>query len=335
MKLLHRIPAAVLPVIRIAFALGVLAYLILRLDHTNPLQRLATANPLFIVAAVVAVIVDGMIRAWNWGQLIRAMHLSPKVQYSKVLGIYWACSFLGQVVPSTVGTDALRAVMASRKIGGHVSAHGAGVVMLNAMNLIAGCSAGLACAVWMILTRQQGVRPPVVLLFAAALSAAAFGYWMLRKQRGLLLCILRRFHGRWRGLRRGLRRFMHRLLVFERFDVPVSPILAVAFVTQMTRATMYAMVGLSVGLVLPPPAWLALVPASMLSGLVPYSVSGYGGDQAAMVYIVTGFGVAAGMALAFALIVPLLTITFNMLGGFNLLFGKQYVSNAAVGSGEK
>jgi uncharacterized membrane protein YbhN (UPF0104 family) len=165
-------------------------------------------------------------------------------------------------------------------------------------------------------------------MLAGALSAALSLYWLLHKQRGLMLCMLRRLHGRWRKLRRGLRRFIHRLLVFERFGVPATPILAVAFVTQMTRAAMYSFVGLAVGLVLPLPSWLALVPAYMLSGLIPYSVSGYGGDQAAIVYILTGFAAVEGLALAFALIVPLMTITFNMLGGLNLLFGESDVTRS-------
>ena len=315
-------PVAVLRVLRIAFALGMLAYLVVKIGHAKPLERLASAKPLFILSAVGVVIVDGMIRAWNWTQLIRAMQFDSRVRYGKVLSIYWACSFLGQFVPSTVGTDALRAMMASRKIGGHASAHGAAVVMLNAMNLVSGCVAGLACALWMALTsRNQGVRPLAIVLFAGAISAAACGYWLLRSQRGLLLWLLRRMHGRWRKLRRGLRRFIHRLLVFERYDVRATPVLAVALVTQMTRASMYALVGLAVGVILPFPAWLALVPAYSLSGLIPYSVSGYGGDQAAIVYILTGFGAAGAGALAFALIVPLMTVTFNLLGGFNLLFG--------------
>jgi uncharacterized membrane protein YbhN (UPF0104 family) len=169
-------------------------------------------------------------------------------------------------------------------------------------------------------------------LFAGVLAAATCGYWLLHRQRGLLLDVLRRVGPRGRKLRRGARRFMHRLLVFERYDVRVSPILAIAFVTQMTRATMYALVGLAVGVALPAPAWLALVPTYMLSGLIPYSVSGYGGDQAAIVYILTGFGAAAGTALAFALVVPLMTVTFNMLGGLNLLFDRKEASDTWRGT---
>jgi uncharacterized protein (TIRG00374 family) len=318
-----------------------LAFLVLRFGNEKPLELLASANPWYIVAALVAVTIDGMIRAWNWTQLIRAMHFDSRVRYGKVLCIYWACSFLGQFVPSTVGTDAVRAMMASRKIGGHASAHGAAVVMLNGMNLVAGCVAGLACALWMALTaRNQGVRPLAVILFAGAISAAFCGYVLLRSQRGLLLCILRRMHGRWRKLRRGLRRFMHRLLVFERYDVRVAPVLAVAFVTQMTRASMYALVGLAVGVNLPFPAWLSLVPAYSLSGLIPYSVNGYGGDQAAIVYILTGFAAAGSAALAFALIVPLMTVTFDLLGGLHLLFGTvdgptHLETDSATESGKK
>ena len=318
----QKIPKSALRILRIVLALGMLGFLLVKVGHAKPLQRLAMANPLYIGLAVSVVIVDGLIRAWNWCQLVRAMHFGRPAPYRTLLTIYWAGSFLGQFVPSTVGTDALRAMIAARNVGGHASTHGAAVVMLNGISLTTGCLAGLVSALWLASIGQAGnLRLPAVALFAMALGAAVVGYTVLRTQRGLLLLLMRRMHGKWRKLRRGLRRFMHRLLVFERYDVKITPIVTVAFVTLATRATMYALVGLAVGVTLPFPAWLALVPAYSLSGLLPYNVSGYGGDQAAIVYILTGFGTGGGEALAFALIVPLITVGFNMLGGLAVLFG--------------
>jgi uncharacterized protein (TIRG00374 family) len=317
-----KISPSVVRLIRIVLALIMLGYLVVKVGHNRPLERLANTRPLFIVLAVVLVIVDGLIRAWNWTQLVRAMHFGRPAPYRTLLTIYWSGSFLGQFVPSTVGTDALRAMIAARNVGGHASTHGAAVVMLNAISLATGCLVGLLCAFWLAWSGQTGgVRLPLQLLFAVAIAGAVIGYGLLRSQRGLLLRLLRRMRGRWRKSRRGLRRFMHRLLIFERYHVHPMPIIAVAALTLATRAGMYALVGMAVGVTLPFPAWLALVPAYSLSGLLPYNVSGYGGDQAAIVYVLTGFGVPGGEALAFALIVPLITVTFNMLGGLFLMLG--------------
>ena len=321
--------ASVVKWARWALAIGLLVVLVIKVGHAKPLERLAAAKPAYFLLAISVLILDGMTRVWNWTQLIRAMHVAPTVRYSTVLSISWAGAFLGQVVPSTAGTDALRAAMAARKIGGPVSAHGAAVVMLNAISLTAGCTAALACAAWLALTGSNGgVRPPVTVLFACAICAAFVGYWLLRSQRGLLLRMLRILRGPLRKYRRGLRRFMHRMLVFERYGVHPAPIFAVALLTLLTRATAYALVGLAGGLTLPFPAWIALVPAYMLSGLIPYSVSGYGGDQAALLYILTGFGASAGAALAFALIAPLSVMAFNMLCGVSLLFDRPDVPMA-------
>lgn len=318
--------------VRLAVAVASLAVLVTKIGHAKPLERLVAANLWFIALAVVVVILDGMTRAWNWTQLLRAMHVAPRVRYTTVLGIHWGGAFLGQIVPSTVGTDALRVMLATRKIGGRASAHWAALVMLNLISLTTGCAAALACALWLSLYRDgQAVRPMAVVLFLGAISGAVGGYWMLRSQRGLILRILRMMRGPWRKLRRGLRRFMHRVLIFERLHVRVSPIITIAVLTLLTRASVYALVGLGVGLVLPFPAWAALVPAYMLSGLIPYSVSGYGGDQAAIVYILTGFGANAGIALAFALIVPLMSLAYNMLGGFSVLFGNLDASEPLPG----
>jgi uncharacterized protein (TIRG00374 family) len=316
--------------IRLALAVASLAVLVTKIGHAKPFERLAAANLWYILLAVGVVIVDGMTRAWNWTQLVRAMHVAPRVPYTTVLGIHWGGAFLGQIVPSSVGTDALRVMLASRKIGGPISAHWAALAMLNLISLTTGCAAALICALWLSLTRHdQAVRPVAVALFVGVLFAAGFGYWMLRSRRGLILYVLRRMRGPWRKLRRGLRRFIHRMLIIERLQVRVGPIVAIALVTLLTRATVNALVGLAVGLALPPPAWIALVPAYMLSGLIPYSVSGYGGDQAAAVYLVTGFGAGASVALAFALIVPLMSMAYNMLGGLSVLLGNLDASSKA------
>jgi uncharacterized membrane protein YbhN (UPF0104 family) len=240
-----------------------------------------------------------------------------------VLSVSWAGAFLGQMVPSTAGTDAVRTVLAARTIGGHASAHAAAIVMLNALSLVVGCITGIGCALWLASSGSgHGVRLVALLCFAGAVTAAIGSYWLLSSQRGLLLRILRRMRGPLHKLRRPIRRFAHKMLVFERYHVDLLPIVAVAFLTLLTRATTYAMVGLAVGVVLPFPAWVALVPSYLLSALIPYSVGGYGGDQAAIVYMLTGLGATAGGSLVFALIVPVITMTYNMIGGLPILFGK-------------
>jgi uncharacterized membrane protein YbhN (UPF0104 family) len=310
-------------IVRPILALGLLALLISTLQHSDFLQKLASARVSFILAAIVAVVLDGLVRAWNWTQLIRAMQPAAQVPFRRALSLYWSGSFLGHFLPSTAGTDALRALLAARQVGGAVSTHAAGVVMLNLISLITGCAVGLVCVGTMaLLNGWHSVRWIALVLFAGPVGGGLVGYWMLRDHKGLLLRVLRLMGGRLRKLRRGLRRFMDRLLVFERMDVRAAPIFGIALLTLLTRATVYALVGHAVGLELPIPVWVALVPGYALSGLIPYSVSGYGGDQAAIVYFLTGFGALASNALAFALIVPLITLIFNMLGGFAVLFGR-------------
>jgi uncharacterized membrane protein YbhN (UPF0104 family) len=119
-----------------------------------------------------------------------------------------------------------------------------------------------------------------------------------------------------------LRRFIYRVLIFQRYKINVLPMFAIALFTLLTRTAVFPLVGLAVGLSLPFAAWVALVPACNLSGLIPYSVAGFGGDQAAMVYVLTGSGASAGAAFTFAMIVPFVGMLTNTLGGLSLLFVK-------------
>jgi len=308
---------------RFALAIGILGLLVLKLNNAKPFERLAATKPIFVLLAISVLAIEDMARAWNWTKLIRGMYVAPRVGYGTVLRIYWMSGFLGQFVPAGVGTDALRAVMATRSIGGHPSAQGAAVVMLNAIGLTVSCAAALVCAAWLALAgHHQGVRMFAVVLYAGVILAAVVGYWLLHWQRGAVLRLLRLMPVSLGKVRRGLRRFIYRVLIFERYKINVLPMFAIALFTLLTRAAVFPLIGLAVGLFLPFAAWVPLVPACNLSGLIPYSVAGFGGDQAAMVYVLTGSGASAGAALTFALIVPFVGMLTNTLGGLSLLFVK-------------
>jgi uncharacterized membrane protein YbhN (UPF0104 family) len=311
--------------LRILAALALLGWLINRVGHTDLLERLRDARVELLLLALVSIVLDGLLRAFNWRQLILAMRLAPRVPYGRLLACFLSSAFLGQVVPSTAGTDALRVLSAARTIGGSLGAHAAAIVLLNAISLFAGCLIGLACLPFLGLAQEDatGLRPAVALLFCAAVLGAVSVYLIVKYQRGFALRLLRKLRGR-RGfkIRRGLRRFMGNLLVFDRYATRALPVFGVACLTLLTRSTAFAFAGAAVHLQLPVLAWLTLTPSIMLSGLVPYSVAGYGGDQAASVYFLTGFGALPAKALALGLLMPLVPMFFNLLGAIPVLLGK-------------
>jgi len=322
--------------LRILAALALLGWLINRVGHTDLLERIRDARVELLLLALVIIVLDGLLRALNWRQLIVAMRLAPQVPYGKLLACFWSSSFLGQVIPSTAGTDALRVLSASRAIGGSMGAHAAAIVLLNAISLIAGCLIGLVCLPFLGLAQggASGLRPAVAVLFGTAVLGAISVYLLVKYQRGFALRLLRKLRGR-KGfkLRRGLRRFMGNLLVFDRYATRALPVFGVACLTLLTRSAAFAFAGAAVHLQLPVLAWLTLTPSIMLSGLVPYSVAGYGGDQAASVYFLTGFGALPAKALALALLMPLVPMSFNLLGAIPLLLGKIEKQTDGHGTG--
>lgn len=204
MSVLPKLPVSARRAIRFALAIGILGLLVLKINNAKPFERLAATTPIFVLLAVSVLALEDMARAWNWTKLIRAMHVAPRVGYGTVLRIYWMSGFLGQLVPAGVGTDALRAVMATRSIGGHPSGQGAAVVMLNAIGLTVSCAAALVCAAWLALAgHHQSVRMLAVVLYAAVILGAVVGYWLLHWQRGAVLRLLRCMPASLRKVRRG------------------------------------------------------------------------------------------------------------------------------------
>jgi hypothetical protein len=73
---------------------------------------LADANILYIALALVIATVSRLLMAFKWNLLLRAkdIHLS----WYEVAKIYYTASFLGVILPSTIGSDVIKAYRVSR-----------------------------------------------------------------------------------------------------------------------------------------------------------------------------------------------------------------------------
>jgi uncharacterized membrane protein YbhN (UPF0104 family) len=247
--------------------------------------------------------------------------------YPRLLGCYFSGSFIGTVVPSTAGTDALRAMFATSALGGHLAIHMAPLVTLNLMSLSTGCALGLLS---LALLAGQGFNAvflaSVALVFSGILAAAITGFLLLRYRRDLLIAILRRFRPRWYWLRRIARKFFVGLAVFARPGAPFWPVLAVTVTTQLLRALTLLLIAVALGLTIDPAVWVLMAPLTTVSGLLPLSVAGYGGEQAALVYLLAPFGVESARAVAISLTFATLWLVANVVyGGIAFLVSSRFL----------
>jgi hypothetical protein len=207
---------------------------------------------------------------------------------------YLVAALMGMLLPSSASTDALRIVLAQRMFGGRPSMYAASIVILNVLGLISACALGLLCmGVLVAQGRAPAYSLPAAFVFVCVVVTGVGLHLGLKRYRWLLLLTLRRVgRRRWYALRRGVRRFIDALLVFERANVRFVARALVATAAAFFSASAFQAIALAVGVDLPVQVWCAVVPLFSLFGLLPISVSGFGGAQAVHVFLLAAFAVA-------------------------------------------
>lgn len=303
-------------VLRIVGAVAVVVWLFSKAGVERVEAHLLEADPRILALAALAALLEGCTRVLNWQQLLRSMHAVTS-GYLRLVSTYYYSALLGQFVPSTVGTDAIRVALSQRTFGGSHAIYAASLVVLNGVTLFAGAVVALAgIAVLSMLGEMPDhllVVVPILLGLAICLPLL---YSLLHARRDVLINALRRMRRkRWFGLRRGLRRFVDALLVFERAGGDFRIVLLTSTMVVLVQASMISLTGMAFGIDVPLAAWLALPTIIAVIGLLPLSVFGFGAQQGAVVLVLTSLGVEAPLAFACALVIAFLSTWVFLLCG--------------------
>lgn len=289
------------------------------------LDQFARAELPLLLGATVLLALDGVAKARNWQQLLRACVGDAQLRFRRVLRWHFAGGFLGAIVPSSAGTDACRVWMAMRGLGGHAAPCAASILTVNGLGWFTGSIIGIVGAAILL---RDGALPtllePVVLVFLFTLAVLPVAYAVLASKREWVIDMIERVGGRWGKLQTGLTRFVDALLVFEQAHVRFPSYLLVSTTGLLAQTGMFALTGAAVGIHLPFAVWMVLVPLTRLVALVPVSIADFGLIQAAHISVLALFDVPASKSFAVsALFAVEGLIIHSTLGSSAFLYGNR------------
>lgn len=99
--------------LKLAVSIGILAFAVSRVDFSSVTAAFARMTPQFYVLAVLASVSVNALAGYRWSTLTRRM-ASP-ISAKEGVTTYFGASFVGQILPSTLGMDAVRAWAAARR----------------------------------------------------------------------------------------------------------------------------------------------------------------------------------------------------------------------------
>jgi uncharacterized membrane protein YbhN (UPF0104 family) len=273
--------------IQIAKITAVAAVLVLLWHHADghaALALLQAAEPLWLVAALLALTLQTLLSAQRWR--LTAARLGLVFSFSTAVREYYLAQVLNQSLPGGVLGDAGRALRSRRDAGLLVAGQAvfferlAGQIGL--LVLLALCL-GMSLALQVQAPWPEDLRPPFIGTFALLLLLAAAAGIFLRLQ------------SRWEtALHRGLRAFVHAVLARDVLPRQTALSLGTALCNVVAFACSAAAVGTGVPIVF----MAILAPVILFAMVLPVSVGGWGLREAAAALLFPVVGATASEGLA-------------------------------------
>ena len=293
--------------IRVALTLLVtglcLAYLIWKIDLGKTLHVIADADPWYLLLALFLMVVTVLPMAWRWQLMLRAKGVDDHLPW--LTRAYFVSYAAGQILPTSVGGDAVRIYETARRHPGHGDTAAATVLLERA---IGGAATLILAAVGFLLAvghYDVGAYLWIEAFFVVATIVLAF---LLFSRRARPLLRLGRPLLRIVRLDRIVARVYHAIHSYRDHAGLLFAVLVVTLGIQAVRVLAVWGSGKAVGIDLPPRPYYVMAPLLFLVMLVPFTVNGFAVRESFFVSFLGNLGVSADQAFAAGFLFFVITI---------------------------
>lgn len=252
-----------------------------------------------------------VLSAVRWSAVLQALGLHPP--FNRLLSLYFAGQFMGNVLPSTIGGDALRVSRLS-KDNGEPPTTFASVVLERLTGWFVLPVLTLTALLVNPGLRELGRASAIAFATASAtLVLLAVVLVLTSRRRGVELEDRLEQHEGWRrftgAVRLGIQKLRHE-------PAATARILATGLAYQLILIASALMAAKALGLpsAAGPTALLAFVPAVLIAQVLPISISGLGVREGLFVLFLHPLGVPQSQAIALGLLLYLLNLVVSLAG---------------------
>lgn len=292
---------------------GALLWLLVTKIGTNWSEAIPdpTATTLaWLSGALVLTFAGVVLSAARWSAVLAALGQRPP--FRRLLSLYFAGQFMGNVLPSTIGGDALRVARLSKDTGEGPTTFASvvlerltGWLVLPVMTLL-----GLAVNPGL---RELGRASTLAFAVAAGTLVLLAVVLVLTGRQGSGIEARLEQNEGWRRFTGAVRFGIRRLL---REPAATARILATGFAYQLILIASALMAARALDLPsgAGPTALLAFVPAVLIAQVMPISISGLGIREGLFVLFLQPLDVPRSQAVALGLLLYLLNLVVSLLG---------------------
>ena len=307
----RRARAVLVPCIKIAISVGLLAILLSRVDLARLWSIARQASPIWLAGALALYGLMVLASAWRWGLLLMAQDV--RLPFWRLTSSFLVATFFNNFLPSNIGGDVVRVADTAPAAGSKTLA--TTVVLLDRGIGLLGLVliAALGASFTSTLAEGGPVSPPV--LWAAFAAAMALAAPALLRPHTLtrLFAPLRRLHPEWVDER--LSRLATALWRFSKAPRALAGCFAGAILAQAVLVGFYVAIAHSMRIPIGLAELSVVVPVTFIVQMLPLSMNGFGVREATFGFYFTRLGLPLESALLVSFVGAALIMLFSLTGG--------------------
>ena len=302
--------------LKVAISLGLILFLLSRIDIHALAQNLAHANPWWLAATVTLFALSILLRTWRWHVLTSARGMA--VSYWRMARWYYIGAFFNTLLPTGFGGDVAKSVYLAKETDDAGAAVGT-VVLDRFLGILVLLGIGAVAAPF----SQASISVWVQVFVLAAFFAALAGFWVLRQRAWMRWLHRQALALLPAGVSRrieGMESLRSLYFALQDYD---NRTLARAIGVSLLFNLLWILINVTAGQALGVQAslldYLVFTPLVSLALLIP-SIGGIGVRELSYVGLYTQIGVPAETAFAMSIVIYLATVITGLIGGVLMLF---------------
>ena len=301
--------------LKAAISLGLITFLLTRIDTHTLAKNLTQANKAWLTATVVLFALSILLRTWRWQVLTRARGMD--VSFWQLARWYYIGAFFNTLLPTGFGGDVAKSVYLARETEDAGGAVGT-VVLDRFLGILVLLGIGAAAAPF----SRAHISLWVKIFVLATFLTAVIGFWVLRQKswiRWLHHRVLRLLPGR---LSKYIEEMSSLRSLYRALQDYENSTLARAIGVSIIFNLVWILINMTAGMALGVQAslldYLVFTPLVSLALLIP-SIGGIGVRELSYVGLYTQVGVPAETAFAMSIVIYLATVITGLVGGVMML----------------
>lgn len=319
----EKIKKTSLLVLRILVSLGLISWIMLKVDKQQLLESFRSLNIWLLLLSLAAYFVVNAICAWRWQLLLAARGI--KSGYWTLLRYFLNGLFFGNFLPTTVGGDLARAYLVADDCKSKSEAL-ASVLVDRFIGLFGVIITGIAGLILVAKGGQEiGLLKGMLIGIAAALL---FVILFLNKS------LVKKF--RWlfklplmQKVEHHLIDFYHAIYAYRTHKREVFLALFLSLMVQVFVVITAYLIALSLGIGISVIPFFLYMPVIAAVSMIPLSINGWGLQEGAFIVFFGRAGIAQPLALSLGFLYHLVAVGISLLGGLLWLIfgGRKPVNN--------